>query len=182
VGSGLKSEQEMSWLDNSNNAVLSSNGQALLFSDGAAVAGVNYALCLRKPIESPVVRLGDGNAQASPDAKWALSIVPASPMRLTLYPTGAGEPRPLENGNIQNYDSAVFFHDGKRVLACGSEAGQTSRCYAQDVAGGLPRAATPQAQHVGLYPRTETPFLRETRMEHFRSIPQQRIHNERSPV
>jgi Tol biopolymer transport system component len=99
---GFKNEQEMSWLDNSNNAVLSSDGQELLFSDGAAVVGVNYSLCLRKPIGSPVVRLGDGNAQGlSPDGKWALSIVPTSPMRLTLYPTGAGEPRSLENATSE---------------------------------------------------------------------------------
>jgi hypothetical protein len=148
---GFKSEQEMSWLDSSNYAVLSSDGQALLFSDGSASAGVNYALCLRKPIGSPVVRLGDGNAQGiSPDGRWALSMVPGSPMRLTLYPTGAGEPRSLENGHIQNYDSARFFADGKRVLACGSEAGQASRCYVQELAGGAPRPATPPGTTEGL--------------------------------
>jgi WD40 repeat protein len=148
---GFKSEQEMSWLDNSNNAVLSPDGQALLFSDGAAVAGVNYSLCLRKPLESPVVRLGEGNAKGlSPDGKWALSIVPTSTMRLTLYPTGAGEPRPLENGNIQNYDTAGFFPDGKRVWACGSEAGQTSRCYVQELTGGLPHPVSPPGTTGGL--------------------------------
>jgi hypothetical protein len=148
---GFQSEQEMSWLDNSNNAVLSSDEQALLFSDGAAAGGVDYALCLRKPIGSPVVRLGDGNAQGiSPDGKWALSIVPTSPMRLTLYPTGAGEPRPLENSHIQNYDSARFFADGKRVLACGSEVAQASRCYIQELAGGVPRPATPPGTTGGL--------------------------------
>jgi hypothetical protein len=100
---------------------------------------------------SLVIRLGDGNAQGfSPDGKWALSIVPASPMRLTLYPTGAGEPRPLENGNIQTYDSAGFFPDGKRVLACGSEAGQAGRCYVQELADGLPYAATPPGTTHGL--------------------------------
>jgi eukaryotic-like serine/threonine-protein kinase len=148
---GFKSEQEMSWLDNSNNAVLSPDGQALLFSDGAAVAGVNYSLCLRKPLDSPVVRLGEGNAKGlSPDGKWALSIVPTSTMRLTLYPTGAGEPRPLENGNIQNYDTAGFFPDGKRVWACGSEAGQTSRCYVQELTGGLPHPVSPPGTTGGL--------------------------------
>jgi hypothetical protein len=41
---GSKSEQEMSWLDSSNNAVLSSDGRTLLFSDGSTTVGVNYAL------------------------------------------------------------------------------------------------------------------------------------------
>jgi eukaryotic-like serine/threonine-protein kinase len=140
---GAKSEQDLSWLDNSNSAVLSPDGQTLLFSDGSAVAGINYALCLRKTDGSPVVRSGDGNAQGlSPDGKWALSIVPTSPMRLTLYPTGAGEPRALDNGGIQAYDTAAFFPDGKRILACGSESGQVHRCYLQELAGGQPRAVT----------------------------------------
>jgi Tol biopolymer transport system component len=148
---GSKSEQDMSWLDSSDFAVLSSDGRTLLFSDSSANAGVNYALCLRKTDGSPVVRLGDGNAQGlSPDGKWALSIVPSSPARLTLYPTGAGEIRTLESGNIQTYDRAAFFPDGKRVLACGGEAGQASRCYVQDLAGGAPHAATPPGTNHGL--------------------------------
>src|SRR5271169_2014481 len=115
------------------------DGRTLLFTDGSANAGVNYALCLRKTDGSSVVRLGDGNAQGlSPDGKWALSIVPSSPTRLTLYPTGAGEIRPLESGKIQTYDRAAFFPDGKRVPVCGSEAGQASRYYVQGLAGGPP--------------------------------------------
>jgi serine/threonine protein kinase/Tol biopolymer transport system component len=144
-------EQDLSWLDNSNNAVLSADGRTLLFSDGSAVAGLNYALCLRKTGGTPVVRLGDGNAQGlSPDGKWALSIVPTSPMRLTLYPTGAGEPKSLENGGIQAYDSATFFPDGKRILACGNESGQAVRCYVQELAGGTPRAVTPPGTSHGM--------------------------------
>ena len=148
---GAKSEQDLSWLDSSNNAVLSPDGQTLLFSDGSAVAGINYALCLRKTDGTPVVRLGDGNAQAlSADGKWALSIVPTSPMRLTLYPTGAGEPKTLDNGGIQAYDSAAFFPDGRRILTCGSESAQAPRCYVQELAGGQPKAVTPPGTSHGM--------------------------------
>ena len=148
---GSRAEQDLSWLDNSNSAVLSADGRTLLFSDGSSVAGFNYALCLSKTDGSPVVRLGDGTAQGlSPDGRWALSIVPTSPMRLTLYPTGAGEPKSLENGSIQTYDSAAFFPDGKRILACGSESGQAERCYVQELAGGTPRAVTPTGTSQGL--------------------------------
>jgi hypothetical protein len=31
------------------------------------------------------------------------------PMRLVLYPTGPGEPNPLDNGEIQSYSSTFFF-------------------------------------------------------------------------
>jgi Tol biopolymer transport system component len=107
-----------------------------------------------------VVRLGDGNPQGlSPDGKWALSVVPSSPMRLVLYPIGAGEPRSLENGGIENYDSAAFFGDGKRVLACGNEAGQSTRCYVQDLAGGRPRAVTPPGTSRGLISPDGTAIL-----------------------
>jgi len=148
---GAKNEQDLSWLDSSNNAVLSPDGQTLLFSDGSTVNGIDYALCLRKTDGSPVIRLGDGNAQAlSPDGKWALSIVPTSPMRLTLYPTGAGEPITLENGGIQTYDTAVFFPDNKRILACGNEAGQKTRCYVQAALGGPPNAVTPTGTSHGM--------------------------------
>ena len=147
---GAKSEQEMSWLDGSNSGVLSSDGRNLLFSDSSAMTGLNYVLCWRQTNGSPVVRLGEGNAQGlSPDGKWALSAVPSTPMRLVLYPTGAGEPKTLENGNIQSYQTAAFFPDGKRVLACGSEAGQATRCYEQNVAGGAPRAVTPPGTTFG---------------------------------
>ena len=91
--------------------MLSSDGQTLLFSDDAPAGGINYALCPRKPIESPVVRLGDGNAQGiSPDGKWALSIVPPSPMRLMLYPTGAGEPRPEQPTFFRRIGKALAWH------------------------------------------------------------------------
>jgi hypothetical protein len=148
---GFKSEQEMSWLDNSNNAVLSSDGQALLFSDGAAAGGVDYALCLRKPIGSPVVRLGDGNAQGiSPDGKWALSIVPllrcgSRSIRLALVSQDRSRMATSKTTTLP-----VSLLTEKRVLACGSEVAQASRCYIQELAGGVPRPATPPGTTGGL--------------------------------
>ena len=47
-------------------------------------------------------------------------------------------------------DSARFFPDGKRVLACGNEVAQASRCYIQELTGGLPRPATPPGTIGGL--------------------------------
>lgn len=142
---GTTTERDLSWLDSSDEAQISADGQWLLLSDSDPVAGPNYALLLRKTDGSPAVRLGDGTAMGiSPDGAWALSIVPGPPMQLVLYPTGAGEKRVLDRGNIQNYQSAKFFPDGKRVLACGSEPGRATRCYAQDITGGAPRPVTPE--------------------------------------
>jgi eukaryotic-like serine/threonine-protein kinase len=146
-----KVERDMSWLDTSNHGVLSSDGKVILLSETSAVADANYALILRKTDGSPVVKLGEGVAQGiSPDKQWALSMVPSDPMRLVLYPVGAGEPRKLDTGNVQSYDSAAFFPDGKRVLLCGSEAAKPIRCYVQEIAGGQPRAVTPPGVAHGL--------------------------------
>jgi hypothetical protein len=97
-----------------------------------------------------VVRLGEGSAQdLSRDGRWALAVVPTSPQQLVLYPTGAGEMRRLERGGLLGYDSARFFPDGKRVLACGHEAGRAVRCYQQSVDGGGPRPVTPEGATLG---------------------------------
>jgi hypothetical protein len=67
-----------------------------------------------------------------------------------LYPTGPGEPRRLESGDVRDFSSARFFPDGKRILACGAEAGHASRCYVQDLAGGKPRPVTAEGTRNGL--------------------------------
>ncbi len=105
----------------------------------------NYGVCLRKTDGGPVVRLGEGQAYGlSPDGKWALAVIDTPP-QLVIYPTGPGETRRLPRGDLETYQSAGWFPDGKSVLVCGNEAGKASRCYVQDVSGGLPRPVTPEA-------------------------------------
>jgi eukaryotic-like serine/threonine-protein kinase len=147
---GESTERDLSWLDLSAAVSLSPDGKMLLFSEESGSVGVNYAVCLRGSDGSPVVRLGEGQAQdLSRDGKWALGVVPTSPQQMVLYPTGAGEPRRLERDGLLGYDSARFFPDGKRVLACGHEAGRSVRCYQQSVEGGPPRPVTPEGTTLG---------------------------------
>jgi Tol biopolymer transport system component/predicted Ser/Thr protein kinase len=148
---GAKAERDLSWLDGSNLVALSTDGRSLLFTEYSGVFGNNYAVGLRKTDGSPVVRLGEGWAgDLSPDDRWALAVVPSSPDRLVLYPTGPGEPRRLESGDIREYSSARWFPDGKRILVCGTEAKHASRCYAQDVSGGKPRPVTSEGTGSGI--------------------------------
>lgn len=150
LASGTKLERDLSWLNDSLLPFLSSDGREFLFSDESGITGPNYALLLRKTDGSPVVRLGDGSAMGlSPDGKWALSNIPGPPAQLVLYPTGAGEKRVLEHGDIENYTFAEFFPDGQRVLACGNEPGHASRCYVQKIAGGAPKPVTPEGTASG---------------------------------
>ncbi len=147
---GEKTERELSWLDLSYPIALSADGKTLLFSEDSGSVGDNYAVCLRGTDGSAVVRLGEGAPQdLSPDGKWALGVLPASPQRLVLYPTGAGEKRLLESGGLVSYETARFFPDGRRLLVCGAETGRAVRCYVQEIAGGKPRPVTPEGTSLG---------------------------------
>ena len=142
---GATAERDLSWLDLSAAKAMSADGKVLLFSEESGSVGANYAVALRGTDGSPVIRLGEGSAEdLSPDGKWALGVIPTSPQQLMLYPTGPGEARRLERGGILSYDSAHFFPDGRRVLACGHEAGRSVRCYVQAVDGGTPSPLTPE--------------------------------------
>jgi Tol biopolymer transport system component len=147
---GEKEDREISWLDLSDPTALSPDGKTLLFTEESGSVGANYAVCLRGTDGSAVVRLGEGASLGlSPDGKWALAVILASPQQIVLYPTGAGEKRPIEAGGIVNYDSAAFFPDGRRLLVCGTEAGHAARCYVQDISGGKPRPVTPEGTSGG---------------------------------
>jgi Tol biopolymer transport system component len=63
--------------------------------------------------------------------------------QIALVPTGAGEPTLLPKSEI-NFQAATWFPDGRRILICGNEPGHGARLFIQDVAGGKPRAITPE--------------------------------------
>ncbi len=147
---GEKVERDLSWLDKSVFPIVSSDGKTLLFTDESDSAGPHYSVCLRKTDGSPVVRLGEGRgADLSADGAWVAAIVTTSPQQLRLYPTGPGEPRKLDRGNLESYETAAWFRDGKAVLTCGHEPGRASRCYVQSITGGAPRPVTPEGTSRG---------------------------------
>ena len=152
---GTTSERDLSWLEYSLDPALSADGRTIVFCEAGGEHNVNYQVCLRGTNGSPVVQLGEGAAgELSPDGKWVLAFVPTSPMRLMLYPTGAGEAVKLERGNIQAYDGwSGWFRDGRRIVFCGTEPGNGSRVYVQDVPNGQPRAVTPEGTNFGALSR-----------------------------
>jgi dipeptidyl aminopeptidase/acylaminoacyl peptidase len=147
---GASTERDISWLDNSVAPALSADGKTVLFTEQGGGHNVNYLVCLRKTDGSPVVQLGEGTAQAlSPDGKWALAIVPTSPMQPILYPAGAGEPVRLERGGIEAYNQGAWFPDGRRVALWGTEPGRGPRVYEQEIPAGKPRPITPEGTRLG---------------------------------
>jgi Tol biopolymer transport system component len=140
---GAAEDRDLSWLNTSHTRALSQDGQMLLFAETAVQT--NCAVCLRKTDGSPVVRLGEGwPADLSADGKWVLAVIQSHPPQLVIYPAGAGNTRLLERGEIENYVSAQWFRDGKRVLINGNESGKGTRFYVQEIGGGAARPVTPE--------------------------------------
>ncbi len=150
VSGGEARERDLSWLDWSFARDLSADGKTLLFDEEGEGGGPKYGVYVRKTDGSPAVRLGEGIARSlSPDGKWALAtLAHTSPAELVLYPTGAGERRSLARPGL-NYRSARWFPDGRRILVGADQAGQRERLYVQDLAGGQPRAISPEGFTAG---------------------------------
>jgi len=152
---GEARERDLSWLDYTYPADLSADGKTLLFDEeggGGGLAysksgGLNYAVYIRKTDGSPAVLLGAGGAVAlSPDEKWAIGQLQATPAQFVLMPTGAGESRQLTHDEI-NHAWARWLPSGKQFIFTGNEADRGVRFYVQDIGGGKPRAISPEGVH-----------------------------------
>ena len=137
-------QHDLSWLDYTYPADISSDGKTLLFDeeggggslDYSKSGGLSYAVYVRKTDGSPAVLLGEGGAVSlSPDGKSVVSQTQATPSQLRLLTTGAGEGKALTNDNI-NHAWAHWFPDGKRLLFTGNEPGKGVRLYVLDVTSG----------------------------------------------
>jgi dipeptidyl aminopeptidase/acylaminoacyl peptidase len=146
AGPGEKRERDLAWFEWARLAVLSRDGNTILFSDRGRDAGspIPEHAYLRRTDGSPAVRLGEGHPLAlSPDGQWAISALPSSSARCLLLPTGPGEPKPLPVGNL-NCLYATWFPDGKRLLVIGAEPGQPVRGFVQDLEGHDQRPLIPE--------------------------------------
>jgi Tol biopolymer transport system component len=147
---GGREDRDLSWLDRSQNPAISADGRLLLFTNAALDAGNNYATMLRSTDGSPPVRLGEGTAfDLSADGRWALSVI-QTPQQVMLYPTGPGQARRLDHGELQAFSSVRFFADGKQVVVCGNAKGRAPRCYARALDDGELRPVTPEGTDAAL--------------------------------
>jgi hypothetical protein len=116
----------------------------MAFGDLSQSAGSDYAVAVRDITADKVERLGPGGPLGiSPDAKWVVAQAPSS-LNLLLYPTGAGEPVPLEPHFDLTQRRVRWFSDSARVLYCGRKDSLPARCYVKDIIGGAVVAVTPE--------------------------------------
>ncbi|HEU5249853.1 MAG TPA: protein kinase, partial [Thermoanaerobaculia bacterium] len=135
VGPGDQTERDLSWLDESRAADLSTDGTTLLLSEQGAGGGLKGAVYKRKTDGSPAVRLGEGwGAALSSDGKWAVTLS-YDGRRLTLLPTGAGEMREVRYPGDHSFLAARSSPDDRRLLLLGREGKRGARLYVGDWEG-----------------------------------------------
>lgn len=149
---GSKADVELSWHDWNVAKDISRDGEFVLFEDASEAAGPGYAVALRNVDGTLPVRLGDGSAGGlSPDGKWAISFSTGQPQQMTLLPIGAGQPRSVDVSGLEHIHNgwARFLADGRRIIANGNERAHATRCYVLEIAGGKPKAVTPEGTVCG---------------------------------
>jgi serine/threonine protein kinase len=143
---GAKTERDLSWLDWSRPTGLSRDGKIVLFYESGEGGGPGYSSYVRGMDGSPAIRLGEGQALAlSPDGTLAVMLLhKLTDPHLVLYPTGAGQPRPLSPPGLTLRTGVRFLPDGRHVLLGATEKGRGFRVYLIDLASGAPRPVTPE--------------------------------------
>jgi Tol biopolymer transport system component len=148
---GSTDERDVSWLDDSGSPVLSPDARTLVFTEGGRGGGKGGSVYLRNlgAAANDAVRLGDGSALAlSPDGEWVLSS-PPNGTNFVLLPSGAGQPKEIEVGDLGLTFRAGFFPDGKRVYFKASAPGRPLRLYQTSLSGGHPAAISPEGVEEG---------------------------------
>jgi Tol biopolymer transport system component len=140
-------ERELSWLDASQLAQLSSDGKSILLNEAGEGSGSGPVIYLRGTDGSPAVKLGEGVGFAlSPDGKWVLATHPpgsGTAVDLFLLPTGPGRQRVLAGGGFIGYTWGAWLPDGRSVLYSAVAKSGNTRLYVQAVPDGKPQPIGP---------------------------------------
>jgi eukaryotic-like serine/threonine-protein kinase len=140
-GSDVRS---FSWLEFSFARDISPDGQRIAFTYSGQGSSPSYDVYVRSVRDADAARIGEGQAQQfSPDGASVLAVVHGPPARLVILPIGPGEPKTVATGSV-TVTQARWLPDGRQLVVIGTEPGKGARAYVTAVAGGTPRAITPQ--------------------------------------
>ena len=138
-------ERDYTWLDGTTRARFSPDGRFFIFTEALDGGGAVRRAYLRRTDGAPAVWLGNGTAlDVSPDGKSVVCLSHGLPSELRLVPVGAGEPRILRRGMIdqRGYSQAMFLPDGRLLVVVGSFGGG-KRLFVQELPDGEPRVFAP---------------------------------------
>jgi hypothetical protein len=153
VLSGEQHLRNLSWLDWSRVADVSTDGRLVLFDESGLASGPEYLVYVHRLDDRSTVRVGRGTAMAlSADGKFALTRGTQDRGRLQLVPIGEGRTIELPVTGLE-YQWVRFFPDGRHLLALASEPGRPLRLYVQPPSG-KPYPITPPtvARNVAIAP------------------------------
>jgi eukaryotic-like serine/threonine-protein kinase len=142
-------ERDLSWLDASVLADISSDGRRILFTENGVGGGPRQSTYLRGTDESVAVRLGDGVARAlSPDGLRVIVQSDAGSPHFDVIPTGPGETSRLERAGLRLL-GARWLADGRNVVVRAQPVNGPPRLYVLDVEGDSTRPVTPEGLAIG---------------------------------
>jgi eukaryotic-like serine/threonine-protein kinase len=141
-------ERDLSWLDASVLADVSSDGKHILFTESNEGVAYKATVYMRATDDSSAVRLGDGIALAfSPRNDEVLAMSAGSGRReLLLLPTGAGKTEVLRNDLEALW--AGWLPDGRILI--NARTAQGPRMFVQSRDGKPPQPLTPPGFGIGL--------------------------------
>src|SRR3989441_221209 len=135
VREGETTERDLSWLDWSRVADVSTDGRLVLFDESGVAGGPQYSVYIHRLDDGSTVRLGDGLGMGlSPDGKQVLTLSPQDRTRLRVLPLGEGKPIGLAATGLV-YQWARYSQDGRLLLALANEPGKPLRLYVQPLEG-----------------------------------------------
>ena len=144
---GSDKEHDLSWLDASVLADVSSDGKRILFTEWNEGVQYKSTVYMRSTDESPAVRIGEGVAVAFSPARDKVLVLHAGSKRreLILLPTGVGKTETLPNDLDCLWGG--FLPDGRIVITAQTPEGP--RMFIQGRDGTPPRPLTPPGMAIG---------------------------------
>jgi hypothetical protein len=146
---GQDEERDVSWLDFSYVADLSSDGEHILLGDiSAGLPGGGIAI--RKAGGTHPIELGRGTPLAlAPHADRVLAVKPeAGADSLQIIPTGAGQRRELRHASIARFFEGSWLPEGDAIVVAGGADKRRARLYVWNADNGsAPRAVSSEGDY-----------------------------------
>ncbi len=139
---------DRSWREGGGVAAFSATHAVLLNQSGDS-GGPHGSVYVWPPNDPEPVRIADGSGLAlSPDGSKALVVSSETPPKVSIVPTGAGQPRVLDLGPLESVAWAGWHPDGRLVLEL-VRPGEKPVVYVLSPEGRDPVALLPEGALLG---------------------------------